>query len=403
MKQELGANKTNKNDLSKKINLIAFLNSYSEGLSGGDVRFIEVANRINEARNTKLTVVTSKLGKELCETRGLKAIFSLTSKEYNLGNILIIYAIRVFSALFLRLEIKKDTILYATSDFLPDVFPIYILKLRNKQVKWVQIIHHIQGNPFVRESKSFFVNLFGFLSQRLSFDLVKQRADLTIVVNPIIKKQLVKIGFNEKKVCINYNGVNWHKIQGFRPSAVKYDCVFLGRLNVSKGIFDLVKVWSDIVVKNPSAKLAIIGKGDSKIEKKLKDYTSSMQLQRNIDFYGHLNDLKAFGILKSGKVFLFPSYEEGFGIAILEAMACGLPVITYNLPVYKEIFKDRLITVPIGRTDIMSQKTYFLLENPEVARAIGKENMELVKRYDWDKIARQEILLIESVLKKTTL
>ena len=397
MKQELGENEANKNGLPKKIDLIAFLNSYSEGLSGSDLRFVEVANRIIEARNTKLIVVTSKLGKELCETRGLKAIFNVTSKEDKLGNILLIYARRIFSALFLRLEIKKDTILYATSDFLPDVFPIYILKLRHKQVKWVQIIHHIQGNPFVREGKSFFVNLLGFLSQRLSFELLKQRADLTIVVNPIIKKQLVENGFNEKKVCINYNGVNLHKIRGFKPSAVKYDCVFLGRLNISKGIFDLVKVWSDIVAKNPSAKLAIIGKGDSQIEQRLRNYVSNMQLQKNIDFCGYLSDIEAFGILKSAKVFVFPSYEEGFGIAILQAMACGLPVVAYKLPVYEEIFEDKLITVPLGRTELMSQQVVFLLENPAVARSIGKAGVGIASRFDWGKIAQREILLIESL------
>lgn len=325
----------------------------------------------------------------------MKATFNVTSNESKLGNIVIIYAKRTFAALFIRFEIKRDTILYATSDFLPDVFPIYFLKLRNKRIKWLQIIHHIQRNPFAREGKSFFVNLLGFLSQRLSIDMVRQKADLTIVVNPMVRRQLLQEGFNEKKICVNFNGVNLLKIQGFLPSDTKYDCVFLGRLNVSKGIFDLVRVWSNIVAKNPHAKLAIIGKGDSQIEKRLRNYVSNMKLQRNINFCGYMNDDEAFGILKSAKVFVFPSYEEGFGIAILQAMACGLPVVAYDLPEYREIFRNQLVTVPLGRIDLMSQKIDFLLENPIVASSIGEAGVGLASGYDWDKVAQREIFLIE--------
>jgi glycosyltransferase involved in cell wall biosynthesis len=132
----------------------------------------------------------------------------------------------------------------------------------------------------------------------------------------------------------------------------------------------------------------------------LRDYASSMRLNGNIDFCGYLNDAKALGILKSAKVFLFPSYEEGFGIAILQAMACELPVVAYKLPVYQEIFKNKLITVPPGHTDLMSQRVIFLLENPAVAKTIGKEGIDLAKQYDWEKIASHEVKLMESLIKQ---
>jgi glycosyltransferase involved in cell wall biosynthesis len=388
---------TENTNKSKKIEMIAFLNAYSEGLTGSDLRFVEIANRINKERDAKLTIVTSKLGKELCETRGLKATFNVTSNEEKLGNIPLIYFKRIFSALIRRFEINVDTVLYATSDFLPDVFPIYLLKLKNKRGKWVQLIHHIQKSSTAREGKRFSVNLLGFLSQRLSFALLKKCSDMIIVVNPVIKKQLLNEGFNGKKVFVNYNGVDLKKIRDIKSSNVVYDCVFLGRLNVSKGLFDLVKVWSYVVAKNINAKLAIIGKGGSQIEKQLRNYISDMQLKKNIDLCGFLDDVGTFGTLKSAKVFLFPSYEEGFGIAILEAMACGLPVVAYDLPVYRKIFGDKLITVPLGRTDLLSESVVFLLENPPVASSMGKEGVALANCYDWSKIAQREILLIESL------
>jgi glycosyltransferase involved in cell wall biosynthesis len=380
---------------SRKMHLIAFLNSYSEGLSGSDLRFVEVSKRV--LSRIDLIVVTSELGFNLCEKRGLKARFFLTSRENYFSHVFITYALRILFALFIRLETNDRTILYSTSDFLPDVFPAYVLKLKNKKAKWVQLIHHIQENPLRRVGENYFVNLAGFISQRLSFALIKQRVDLTIVVNPLVKRELLKKGFNGKKIFVNYNGVNLSRIKDFKDSPFKYDGVFLGRLNVSKGVFDLLKVWSYVVEKNPNAKLAVIGSGDKRVEKKLRETTSEMKLQENIAFLGYLSDSDAFGILKSAKVFLFPSYEEGFGIAILEAMTCGLPVVTYNLHVYREIFGNSLSVVPVGRTDLMSEIVCFLLENPEVAKLKGQAGVELAKKYDWSKIAEKELSLMKSI------
>jgi glycosyltransferase involved in cell wall biosynthesis len=377
------------------MNLIAFLNAYSQGYSGSDVRFLEIFNRINKQTDLKLVVVTSKLGKEFCEQKSLNAKFALTSKENKFGSVLLTYTRRIISAFFMHYEVKRNTVLYATSDFLPDVLPILFLKLRYKRVKWVQVIHHVQGSPFTRVGRGFLVSFLVFLSQRLSFRLAKRRCDLTIIVNPLIRSQLKEIGFDEEKIFVNYNGVNLEKIRSIGRSEKKYDGVFLGRINYSKGVFDLVKTWSAVVKEHPKAKLAIIGRGDSKIEKILFTYASRLNLSQNIDFLGYLDEVKAFGILKSAKTFLFPSYEEGFGIAILEAMACGLPIVTYNLPAYKEIYGDRLITVPLGRTDLMSQHVCYLLENANIARTVGDAGMELVKEYDWGKIAQREMLLIE--------
>ncbi|MDR0373381.1 MAG: glycosyltransferase family 4 protein [Nitrososphaerota archaeon] len=383
------------NGLFEDFHMIAFLNSYSEGLSGSDLRFIELAERIGKTKKLNLTIVTSNLGKRLCEARGLTATFSVTSKEDKLINILPTYIRRIIFAMFLRLDPNKNCIFYSTSDFLPDVFPVYVFKLTHKQTKWVQLIHHIQKNPFTRKGKSFFINFLGFLSQRLSFELSKSSADLTIVVNPAIKDQLLQTGFNRNKIVVNYNGVDLHKIQNFIPSKEKFDCVFLGRINVSKGIFDLIDVWHRVVSTNPKAKLAIIGKGDNHTEKQLYDYITKLHLHDHIHLCGYLNDLETFGILKSSKVFIFPSYEEGFGIAILQAMACSLPVVAYNLPVYREIFENTIVTVPLGNTKLMSERVTFLLENPAAAKSIGAAGVELASDYDWDKIAQREIQLIE--------
>ena len=118
----------------------------------------------------------------------------------------------------------------------------------------------------------------------------------------------------------------------------------------------------------------------------------------NIFFTGYVSEHRKLQLLKQSRVFLFPSYAEGWSISIAEAMASGLPVVAYDLPIYKEIFDGRLVTVPIGNTKAMSAKVRFLLENPEVSSKMGETNRGFVGRYDWTAVAEGELAAIVGVL-----
>ena len=106
----------------------------------------------------------------------------------------------------------------------------------------------------------------------------------------------------------------------------------------------------------------------------------------------------ALGIVKSSKVFVFPSHEEGWGIAICEAMACGLPVVAYDLPVYREIFKQGIATVPLKDFKRFSEEVINLLENYEERLILGKKARSQATLYDWDSVAARELSLMKNDL-----
>jgi len=58
-----------------------------------------------------------------------------------------------------------------------------------------------------------------------------------------------------------------------------------------------------------------------------------------------------FQVLKSSKIFILPSYNESWALVVCEAMACGLPVVAYDLPVFEEVYKKGMILIPIGDID----------------------------------------------------
>lgn len=373
------------------MRLIAFLNSYTKGISGGDIRFIEIAKRM---KGVEKIVITSRLGCSLCQKRSLYAKYIFTTKEQDIKSTTSLYIRRIFKALSLNLgkyfNNEDNTIIYSTSDFLPDVLPSYWFKLKYK-AKWIQLIHHLYKNPLERIGNNFSANLLGYLSQKICFFFIKYYSDIIIVVNQLTKEDLIKLGFKEFKIMVVPNGIDINYIKNIdRYTEKSYDAVFMGRLNRSKGIFDLIKIWSLTIKKLPDVKLGIIGGGDDNLKKELIIEIKKYNLSKNIDILGYIESDDAYSIIKASKIFVFPSHEEGFGIVILEAMACGLPVVTWNLPIYSHIYNDSLIQIKENEIEKFSDAIICLLSNNLQYNQFKKASMNLSKKYDWDKSANIE-------------
>jgi len=363
--------------------IVAFMNAYTQGNSGGDACFIEIAKRVGEY---KKIVVTSSLGKQLCQSKGLQAEFLITTSEKFFSNVIFTYLVRLLRALFLRIELNKGDIIYGTSDFLPDVLPALLQKMRGKNGKWVQKIYHLI--PAKR--------IIPYLAQRISFFFIRRYADVIIIDNSFLKQDLIESDFNGNKIFVNHLGTDLKYFQEIKkdPKAL-YDAVFLGRMHASKGIFDIIKIAKSIILQKPEFKMAVIGGGNHKIAEIFKEQIKKEGLDKNIFTLGYLEDEEAFSILKNSIVFLFPSHEEGFGIAAVEAMACGLPVIAWNLPVFKEVFPLGMIQLPIGEISLFAEAVLKLLDNDEFYSALSAEAEKHVQNFDWSIVARRELRFME--------
>jgi glycosyltransferase involved in cell wall biosynthesis len=363
---------------------IAFMNAYSQGKSGGDIWFIELAKRLKEC---DITVVTSLLGKELCEREGLNAEYFIASRELGFVNIIRTYikrTIRVITS-----NIKGD-IYYATSDFLPDVLPSYIGKVRNHNAMWVQKIYHLIPKK----------RIVSFLAQRLSLMLIKRNADMIFVDNSLLQDDLISLGFSRSKINVVSFGIDIEYFEKIQPSKECYAGVFLGRLKSSKGIYDLIDIWRLVCEAIPKSKLAIIGYGEEKTVKGLKQRIKDCKLDENIKLFGYLMNDEAFSIIKASKVFVFPSHEEGYGIAILEAMACGLPVVAYDLPVYKKNFADSLVTASIRDVEGFAQMVIEIYNNKMIYNKCKTLGRDVCVLFDREKLIEKEIKVINNYASK---
>lgn len=358
------------------------MNSYSQGKSGGDMVFIEIAKRVKDYDKI---IITSLLGKSLCKENGVCGKYLITTCETKFDNVIWIYIKRTIKAFFLKLEVKENDILLGTSDFLPDVLPIFWLKLKNKKARWIQHVFHLI--PISRK--------IPFWSQKFSLFLIKHFVDCVVVDNGILKKDLSKTGFDNPKIFVNYPGINLEYMKTIKiENKSEYDGIFMAQLRPQKGIFDLVRIWKIVCQKRPKAKLGIIGKGQEEILKTLKKEIEIEGLSRNIDLLGYLEDDEAFAIIKASKVFVFPSREEGFGIAPLEAQALGLPVVAWDLPIFREIFKKGMIKIKLDEIKGFADEILELMNNESLYFGTKKEATDNSRQYTWDNTAKKEKKLL---------
>jgi glycosyltransferase involved in cell wall biosynthesis len=201
-----------------------------------------------------------------------------------------------------------------------------------------------------------------------------------------LKKEL-----NSKKPIYTIpNGIEFDLIIKIKPAKEKTDVIFVGRLMSYKNVDILIKSIKLIMEKNPEVKALIIGDGPEK--RTLETLIQKLNLEKNIKFLGFLeNHDDVYALMKSSKVFVLPSTREGFGIVVIEANACGIPVVTIN---HKNNAARDLIEegkngfiCQLNEEEIAKRIKRILINNS--SRGMEETCIELAKKYDWDKIVDQ--------------
>ena len=107
-------------------------------------------------------------------------------------------------------------------------------------------------------------------------------------------------------------------------------------------------------------------------------------------------------VLAGSDIFVLPSYSENFGMAVVEAMACGLPVVISNkVGIYREVEENKAGIVVDPNAESLYKGIKLLLENPELKKEIAVNGRKLVEEYyDIDKVAERMIEAYEEILSR---
>lgn len=172
--------------------------------------------------------------------------------------------------------------------------------------------------------------------------------------------------------------------------------IAVGRLIKRKGLPYLLKALARIKERN--IKVLLIGEGPE--EGYLKNLASNLGISHRVDFLGPLSEERKFQHLSRADIFVLPSLYEGFGIVFLEAMYCGLPIITTNEGGQTDFLKDGKtgFLVPPKDVDELARKILILYSNMRLREQISQNNREYVKRFYIENTARKYERLFEEIV-----
>ncbi len=215
------------------------------------------------------------------------------------------------------------------------------------------VLDHFHGIPFftpfyVKEKKIAFIhevalevwkfnpwpyplnkilNLIGILLEPLIYHFYLSIPFIT--VSESTRNDLVKLGISQSKITIINNGFNrGDKIPVKRNKMLTV--IYLGTQSYDKGILDALKSFSIISLLDSRSTLWIVGKGDMRIEKKIKEETKKIK-KGKIVFWGYVSTHKKYQLLKKAHILIHPSAKEGWGLNVIEAASVGTPTVGYNV------------------------------------------------------------------------
>jgi glycosyltransferase involved in cell wall biosynthesis len=213
-------------------------------------------------------------------------------------------------------------------------------------------------------------------------------ADRIISVSSHTTKRLIEDLNFKRKINTIALGINYQEIKNVKKSDQKSDVIFAGRLLSHKNVDVLIKAINILKSKSPDIKCFIVGEGPEK--EKLQKLAEDFNLSENINFFDFFSDHKdLYSLMKSSKVFVLPSTREGFGIVLVEANACGIPVVTIN---HKDNAAKDLVINDKRKGLVCELDEYQVAKSISQVLAKGKAFDELSKElesYDWDIITSQ--------------
>jgi glycosyltransferase involved in cell wall biosynthesis len=162
----------------------------------------------------------------------------------------------------------------------------------------------------------------------------------------------------------------------------------MGRLTTQKGFDMLIDVFAKLLSYHNDWNLVIMGEGVLKGE--LKSITRELNIERSVVFAGRVEN--PFSILSRCDLFVLSSRFEGFPNALLEAMACGLPVVSFDCPTGpNKIIQHGIngLLVPPEDKDKMEKALHSLMEKKYLRELMSKQAVNVSKRYAPDKIMAQ--------------
>jgi len=234
-----------------------------------------------------------------------------------------------------------------------------------------------QMNILKEENKNFQQNYIMWQKELLEYEL----ADYISIPSSFVKRSFIEYGVPEEKLLVNPYGVDLSEFKQIDKKDDVFRIVYAGGLTFQKGSHYLLQAFDELALEN--CELWHLGSINDEMKPYIEKYKNS-----NVKFLGHKPQKELYRYYSQGSVFVMPSIQDGFGMVILQAMACGLPLIcTTNTGGDDLITKDgeEGFVIPIRDVEALKEKILYMYNNQDICKEMGeKAKQRVLKGFTWD-------------------
>lgn len=357
------------------------------GMSGGDVCTNALIKYFSDKKVPQIVITSWKGRAKICSiisnpsSHDIQWFVTRDEKDESPFGIIRGYIQRTREAwkIVRNISLPKDSVIICHSDFFPNSILTWLLSIKHPSLMVLYRYHLILwwfrkygGLPNLRY-------VHHYLNQIL-YDILLRKNQHILTVNPHYSNLLHKKFPNASVYDLKHF---WSSDVVFIEGKKIYDVVWIGRFHKQKWIQDLLKAAYIIKKKYPSFRMALAGGGNQNISCMITSLIHKYDIADNVDILPFVAGDEKNKLLGSSKIFVMSSYNESFGLVLIDALYAGLPIITYDLPVYT-FLENHNITVPLYDTAILSQAILSLLKDKKRLASLAEKSRLLAKNFTRD-------------------
>jgi len=260
-----------------------------------------------------------------------------------------------------------------------------------KKTKIITTIHDISFNFFPQ-----FIKIADLLFLKILIPISLRRADKIIAVSKFTRDEIIEYyTIRPEKIDWVYNAAR----DDFSEKAVlprqleeirkKYELperfiFYIGTMQPRKNLPCLVEAYGKANQKLPDLKLVLAGsRGAYNFDKEIGKRVHKLSLSENVIFTDYISEDEKLAFFKLAMVFCFPSFYEGFGIPILEAMRAGTPVIASDIAVHREVAGAAALFFAGNSSDDLAEKIYQFCTDENLRATLREKGALQAEKFSW--------------------
>jgi len=260
------------------------------------------------------------------------------------------------------------------------------------------IVHHLFGKSIFSEA-SLPAALYVYGAERMALPVYRNIP--IAVVSESTKKEMVSLGFKPEDLMLAPNAVH-HQL--FRVTGIQRSesplIGYLGRIKKYKSVDHLLYAFALVVKQIPDARLVVVGDGDALDG--LKHLAGTLGIGHAVEFTGYVSEEKKVEWLNTVQLAVNPSAKEGWGLTVIEANACGIPVIASDVPGLRDSVVNGKtgILFEYGNINMLAEQIIAVLRDLTLRQRLSAEALLWAKTFNWESSADMMLDVLRTAIER---